>query len=258
MESGDIAFAVLPAENSISGTFHSILDRLVSSKLKIVGEISCVQELCLCAHETATLGDISRILSHPAILDHCEQYISDLDKKRPKGSPIERQTTWDSAGACQQVKTEGAVGVAAVASEQAAATHGLKVLEKGVGDELNNETRYVILAKASAKALSAGPSSAPNTKASVAIAVPNEPQALFKIVRLVLLCVRYYRLCHVDSDALLRPKKGGGFLAAQSDHHQDREPPGVDRRQSLLVQDPPLVQRRLLFVALRWSIGSSS
>jgi prephenate dehydratase len=49
-----------------------------------------------------------------------------------------------------------------------------------VGDELNNETRYMILGKSNTKPLQSG--DIKNKKSSIVIAVPNQPQALFKIV----------------------------------------------------------------------------
>ncbi|KAG7400444.1 prephenate dehydratase [Phytophthora boehmeriae] len=222
VERGEVEYAVLPVENSISGTFHGILDRLVASHLKIVGEVACVQELCLCALPEATIGDIDCLLSHPAVLDHCESYISALE--RVSGVIIERQATWDSAGACQIVKQEGEKNVAAIASEQAAIAHGLVVLEKGVGDELNSETRYMILGRLDALPLPLGTSPGtttlstrppPTTKSSIVVAVPNEPQALFKIVSAFAL--RNVMIVKIES----RPAATAGTLFAVQTTHWD-------------------------------------
>ncbi|KAF4324128.1 hypothetical protein BBO99_00001783 [Phytophthora kernoviae] len=222
VERGEVEYAVLPVENSISGTFHGILDRLVASHLKIVGEVACVQELCLCAVSEATIGDIDCLLSHPAVLDHCENYISALE--RVSGAIIERQATWDSAGACQIVKQEGERHVAAIASEQAAIAHGLVVMEKGIGDELNSETRYMILGRLDALPLPLGTSPGttslstrplPTTKSSIVVAVPNEPQALFKIVSAFAL--RNVMIVKIES----RPAATAGTLFAVQTTHWD-------------------------------------
>lgn len=213
LERGEIEYGVLPIENSVSGTFHGILDRLIASELKIVGEISCVQELCLCVVEGATIEEVNCVLSHPAILDHCQAYITDLEKKH--GMYIDRQATWDSAGACHMVRHENQKNIAAIASEQAAETHGLQVLEKGVGDELNNETRYAIIARRDASALIASPSSTTQMKSSIVIAVPNEPQALFKIVSAFAL--RNITIIKIES----RPASTANGLFSSQTHHWD-------------------------------------
>lgn len=213
IERGEVEYGVLPVENSISGTFHGNLDRLIGSHLKIVGEIACVQELCLCTLPETKIEDIQCLLSHPAILDHCEDFICDMERKI--GMIIDRQATWDSAGACQIVKHEGVKNVAAIASEKAATAHGLKVLEKGVGNELNNETRYMILGRLDAKPLPLGLNSSTivRKKSSVVIAVPNEAQALFKIV--AAFALRNLMIIKIES----RPAATAGSLFTSETHH---------------------------------------
>lgn len=214
VERGEVEYAVVPVENSVSGTFHGNLDRLVASHLKIVGEIACVQELCLIALPGAKREDITCLLSHPAVLNHCEEFVCDLERKN--GAIIERQATWDSAGACQMLRQENASNVAAIASEQAALAHGLLVLENGVGDELNNETRYMILGRLDAQPLPLGLQIQPRQlKASVVIAVPNEPQALFKIV--AAFALRNVMIVKIES----RPAATAGSLFASQTHHWD-------------------------------------
>ncbi|KAL3659678.1 hypothetical protein V7S43_015353 [Phytophthora oleae] len=216
VERKELAFGVLPVENSISGTFHGNLDRLVASHLKIVGEVACVQELCLCALPGVTMSEIKQLSSHPAVLDHCESYICAMERR--SGRIIERDAAWDSAGACQSVKQEEKRHVAAIASEQAAIAHGLVVLERGVGDELNSETRYMILGRMDAAPLPLGavPSSiVMTTKSSIVVAVPNEPQALFKIVSAFAL--RNVMIVKIES----RPAATAGSLFTAQTTHWD-------------------------------------
>ncbi|KUF88327.1 Arogenate dehydratase/prephenate dehydratase 1 [Phytophthora nicotianae] len=222
VERNELAFGVLPVENSISGTFHGNLDRLVASHLKIVGEVACVQELCLCVLPGVAMSEIKQLSSHPAVLDHCESYICAMERRL--GRIIERNAAWDSAGACQTVKQEEKRHVAAIASEQAAHAHGLVVLERGVGDELNSETRYMILGKLDATPLPLGASprisilstrSPTTTKSSIVVAVPNEPQALFKIVSAFAL--RNVMIVKIES----RPAATAGSLFTAQTTHWD-------------------------------------
>ncbi|RMX68853.1 hypothetical protein DD238_003966 [Peronospora effusa] len=213
IERGTMTFGVLPVENSISGTFHGILDRLVASHLKIVGEVACVQELCLCVLPGVTWSEIEQLSSHPAVLDHCENFICAMERK--SGKIIKRNAAWDSAGACHDVKQTENCHIAAIASEQAAHAHGLAVLERGVGDELNSETRYMILGRMDASPLPLGAGSSPptTTKSSIVVAVPNEPQALFKIVSAFAL--RNVMIVKIES----RPAAtAGNLFTAQTTH----------------------------------------
>jgi prephenate dehydratase len=159
------------------------------------------------------MEDINCLLSHPAILDHCEDFICDMERKI--GMIIDRQATWDSAGACQIVKHEAVKNVAAIASEKAASAHGLRVMEKGVGNELNNETRYMILGRMDAKPLPLGlhSSTIVTKKSSIVIAVPNEAQALFKIV--AAFALRNLMIIKIES----RPAATAGGLFTSETHH---------------------------------------
>ncbi|KAI9906403.1 hypothetical protein PsorP6_003449 [Peronosclerospora sorghi] len=222
VERGSMTYGVVPVENSISGTFHGILDRLVASHLKIVGEVACVQELCLCALPGVTLGEINELASHPAVLDHCESFICALERKH--GKMIKRSAAWDSAGACQDVKQEEKRQSGAIASEEAARAHGLVILERGIGAELNNETRYIILGRLDALPLPLGAASSSTnlttrafmtTKSSIVVALPNEPQALFKIVSAFAL--RNVMIVKIES----RPAATAGSLFTAQTTHWD-------------------------------------
>uniref|UniRef100_A0AAV1TLR9 Prephenate dehydratase n=1 Tax=Peronospora matthiolae TaxID=2874970 RepID=A0AAV1TLR9_9STRA len=213
VERNVMTFGVLPVENSLSGTFHGILDRLVASHLKIVGEVTYVQELCLCALPGVQLHEIETLSSHPAVLDHCERFICAME--RLSGRIVARNAAWDSAGACQDVKQQEKRHVAAIASEQAALAHGLMVLERSVGDELDNETRYMILGRLDAAPLPLGTTTTTTTKSSIVVAVPNEPQALFKIVSAFAL--RNVMIVKIES----RPAATAGHLFSAQTTHWD-------------------------------------
>lgn len=62
---------------------------------------------------------------------------------------MERIGAWDSSVAASMVskKDDSMITSAAVCSEEAAAFHKLRVLKSHIGNDLNAETRYIILAK---------------------------------------------------------------------------------------------------------------
>ena len=170
-------YGLIPIENSVSGTLHVMYDHLIRSNLHIVGECAAIEHHCLCVVPGTNRTDVVRIFSHPVILEQCEAYINALEMKRER--PIQRVASWDSSGACADVKAPtNASSSAAIASRTAAEYHKLEIIEEGIGNELNNETRYLILAAQATPRVH----SSHLLKSSIAIAAPNEPGALFKIV----------------------------------------------------------------------------
>jgi prephenate dehydratase len=99
------------------------------------------------------------------------------------------------------------------------------MLERGVGDELNSETRYMILGRLDASSLPLG--AVPRdtsflgarppttTKSSIVVAVPNEPQALFKVVSAFAL--RNVMIVKIES----RPAATAGSLFTAQTTHWD-------------------------------------
>ena len=185
VESNACDLGILPIENSVSGTLHVMYDHLVRScatDLSIIGECVTIEDHCLLTIDPMAkdLSGISRIVSHPVILEQCEQFIVSLEQKYER--TISRVSSWDSSGACASVKAEGRATTAAIASAYAAKIHELHILQKGVGNELNSETRYLIIARKKNATVTSPLPNNKRLKSSIAVAVPNESGGLFKIV----------------------------------------------------------------------------
>lgn len=93
VESATCEFGIIPIENSVSGTLHVVYDHLIRSTLKIVGECTAVEEHCLCVCSGTEQQSITQIMSHPVILEQCEAFISNLERKY--GREIQRVSAWD-------------------------------------------------------------------------------------------------------------------------------------------------------------------
>jgi len=164
---------VVPIENSLSGSIHSVYEQLLSIRLSIVAECISEHSLCLCSLPGAKLEDIKEVLSHPHILEQCIRWIN------TKFKDVVQTPTWDTAGSCTLVKEKGSKHLAAIATYEAAEFNNLEVLEKEVGDLKKITTRYIIVEK---NRVNLVPESAKILKCSIAVALPNEPMALFKIL----------------------------------------------------------------------------
>jgi chorismate mutase/prephenate dehydratase len=137
-ERGEVAYAVLPIENTTAGSINQTYDLLLETPLAIVGEEVLQVRHCLLGLPGATLGGVRRVLSHPQGLAQCSQFLAGR-------AGIEQVAFGDTAAAASEVAKRGDPTVAAIASAEAGARYGLEVLERGVADQDENWTRFVVV-----------------------------------------------------------------------------------------------------------------
>lgn len=132
-------WAVLPVENSLGGSIHTVYDLLLRYRLHIVGETSVAVNHCLLALPGTKIGDLKRVISHPQALAQTDTILRRLN--------VVREAVDDTAGAAQMVAQQQLQGVGAVASRRAAELYGLEILEENINDAKDNVTRFIKLAR---------------------------------------------------------------------------------------------------------------
>ncbi len=167
---GKSRYGILPIENSLTGSIHENYDLLLQyPDVRIVGEqkIRIVHNLIGCAG--ARLEDIRRVYSHPQGLAQCAAFLD-------THPAWERLPFYDTAGAVKSVAEKGSAENAAIASEEAARVYGLAILKSGIETNVQNYTRFVVIARDE----TAAPRSegAPN-KASFSFSVADKSGSLF-------------------------------------------------------------------------------
>ena len=135
-ESGAAQFAVVPAENSTEGAADRALDLLVSTPLRICGEIELRVQQFLMARGT-DLRAVKRVYSHAQSLAQCNGW---LNQNLPGA---ERIPVGSNADAARRAGEEPGAG--AIAGEAAAARYTLEVLARSIEDDPNNTTRFLVL-----------------------------------------------------------------------------------------------------------------
>jgi len=136
---GRCTYAVLPIESSLVGPVNETHDLLFDSPLSIVAEAVLPIRHCLVGPGPVELDQVREIRSHPVALDQCR----DLLARMPWAQATVAPTTGDAAHA---VAGLGDPAVVAIASERAARTNGLVVLEANVGDHPEAYTRFAAIA----------------------------------------------------------------------------------------------------------------
>ncbi len=168
LKAGDVAYALLPIENSTSGRVADLHHLLPKSGLTIVGEHFLPIHHCLIAHRGTVLRNIRHIYSHREALGQCRAYIRKL-----RAEPV---PFGDTAGAVDHIVAEKNPAYAALASSAAAKRHKTAiVLQKNVEDRADNVTRFLVLTKNR-------PYTAPHSDVitSIVYATRDVPAALFK------------------------------------------------------------------------------
>ena len=165
-ESGATQFAVAPAENSTDGVVGRTLDLLLTTPLKICGEIDLrVHQNLLSRMKSAK--EIRKVYSHAQSLAQCNGW---LGQHLPNA---ERIPVGSNAEAARRAAKEK--GAAAIAGEAAAALYKLKVLARGIEDDPNNTTRFLVLGR-----VEAAPTGKDRT--SLVLSAENRPGAVHALL----------------------------------------------------------------------------
>ncbi len=139
VEEGRADCALLPVENTTSGAVNAVCDLLAQYRLPIVGEEVLHVDHCLLTSAPVDAQHVRRILSHPQALAQCGRYLAGLPHARAEAFA-------DTALAAKKVKEDGDPAQAAIASEAAARQYGLHVAARGLADQRENYTRFVVVA----------------------------------------------------------------------------------------------------------------
>jgi prephenate dehydratase len=138
VRNGQAEFALVPIENSVEGVVARTLDELaIGEPLIIVGEVLLPVTFALMVRDAK--AEVKKIATHPHAEAQCRKYIA-------KNYPNAEIITTNSTAAAAEALANGQFD-AAVASEVAAETYGLTVLNKNIGDADGAVTRFVLVSK---------------------------------------------------------------------------------------------------------------
>lgn len=160
-------YGMLPIENTLAGSIHVNYDLMQEHDLQIVGEIVLRIVHNLMAKPGVRREELRRVQSHPKALEQCVRFFREHPSLKP-------ETVYDTGGAAKMLGEGEARDVGVIASARAAERYGLEILERGVEDNPQNYTRFLVLGRAPE------PSEGERMKTSIVFSVPHEPGMLFK------------------------------------------------------------------------------
>lgn len=141
VSAGEVAYGLLPCENTIYGSIARSYDLLLEHRgVAIVDETSHRIVQCLIGTKDATLEGVARVRSHPVALGQCRRFLATFPSWRAEAAE-------DTAGAVREIAEAGDAATAAIGPALAAQKYGAKVLADAIADEPENITRFFLLAR---------------------------------------------------------------------------------------------------------------
>lgn len=139
VQRGDVTYALMPVENSISGSVPRIYDLLwADARLSIVDEIVYRVVQNLIGLPGAEIAKLREVRSHPVALEQCRSFLG----AHPHVHPI---IVADTAGAVREIVTLGDPTVGAIASVLAAVKYDAAILAPAIQDVDGNFTRMFLV-----------------------------------------------------------------------------------------------------------------
>lgn len=206
VKQGKADIAIVPIENSVSGSVSATLDCLMDFDLNIIKEI-----ILPIKHNLAGFGkleDIEIIYAHPQALSQCEKY---LRRYLPEA---EIRKTSSNSRSAEIIAQQHDKKKAAIIPLDAANIYSLSVIKKNIQDSPFNVTRFLVISKSKTE---------PTNKDRCSIAVypeSDKPGLLYSL--LSLFAKKQINLTKIES----RPSKGklGDYIfLIDFEGHEDEE-----------------------------------
>lgn len=160
-------YAVVPIENSIEGSVNETYDLLIDSNAMVCSEIYFRVVHCLISYRDSDISKVKAVYSHPQALAQCRGF---LQKNKMEPIPF-----YDTAGSVKMLKEFPIDNAGAIASERAAETYDMKIIEKGIEDSKNNYTRFIVLTDRDTEPTG-------NDKTLIIFTTKHVPGALYKVI----------------------------------------------------------------------------
>ena len=140
VETGQADYAVLPIENTSSGSINDVYDLLQHTGLSIVGELTNPINHCVLVATDTSLEQIETVYSHPQPFQQCSHFIN----RFPHWKIEYCEST---AAAMEKVAALNSPTAAALGSEAGGQLYQLQVLEHNLANQSQNITRFIVLAR---------------------------------------------------------------------------------------------------------------
>jgi chorismate mutase/prephenate dehydratase len=140
VETGHADYALLPIENTSSGSINEVYDLLQHTSLSIVGELTQPVDHCLVANEDVDVADIEVIYTHHQPHAQCSKYIDSLVN-------VKVEHCDSTSSAFEKVRELQSNKVAAIGSSEGGKVYGLVTIKDGLANQQQNFSRFIVVSR---------------------------------------------------------------------------------------------------------------
>ncbi len=140
VENGHADYAVLPIENTSSGSINEVYDLLQQTRLSIVGELTHPIAHCLLGVPGTDLRHIKQICAHPQVIAQCSHYLQQLPQ-------VKIEYCEASSDAFNRVQQANDASVVAIGGEEGGKLYGLEVLARDLANQKDNISRFIVVSR---------------------------------------------------------------------------------------------------------------
>lgn len=144
VENNEADYAVLPIENTSSGSINDVYDQLQHTSLSIIGELTHPIKHALLVHEETDISKIKTLYAHPQVFAQCSHFLAEL-------SNVEVKPCDSTSAAMMLVNELQSESAAAIGSEAGGALYGLHAIKSNLANQKENHSRFIVVARHSVK-----------------------------------------------------------------------------------------------------------
>ncbi len=144
VETSATDYALLPIENTTSGSINEVYDQLQHTSLSIIGEITHPINHVLMVATDTQLSRIKTLYAHPQVFAQCSHFIAEL-------GDVDLIPCESSAGAMMKVSELKSDTAAAMGSEAGVGLYGLSILKEHLANQKDNFSRFIVVARNAVK-----------------------------------------------------------------------------------------------------------
>lgn len=170
LKNDEISLAMLPAENTETGSITAVVDLLAKYGFFIVAEKLLKVSQSLLGIKGANIENITVVYSHPEPFAQCSAFLA----AHPN---MQARPSLSTAQAAKSVAEAGDMTIGCIASSEAAGIYGLEVLIENIQNSDSNCTRFVAVANQPV-------SGSECDKASIVFMVEHRPGSLCEILKI--------------------------------------------------------------------------
>ena len=137
VETDQAEMGILPAENALTGSSPRAYELLMQHDLRIQAEVILRVQHTLMAAPGTKLEQLRQVRSSQQTLTQCERFLSKYE--------LEPIPTFNTASSARDLAENPVVDLGVIASQLAAQTYALDILEEEIEDVPFNFTRYFVL-----------------------------------------------------------------------------------------------------------------